>query len=127
VVYTGTHDNPTLREFLDGKTDPELRYMRWWTGADTREELHWAMIRETYKSPAGQVLIPLQDILGLGQEGRIVFQDACEKSWRWKLADADSLSEELAEKMRRLAVLTGRLETDEKEFDSFLNPKGGLA
>ncbi len=126
VVYTGTHDNPTLKEFLAGKTDKELRYMRWWTRAGSREELRWAMIREAYKSPADQVIIPIQDILGLGQEGRMVFQDSIEKSWCWRLADASMLSDDLAKKMRRLAVLTGRLDADEKEFDSILNEKEGL-
>jgi len=116
VIYTGTHDNPTLKEFLEEKTEQELRYMKWWTGKNTKEELHWALIEETYKSHANQAIIPIQDILGLGKEARIVFHNDYNKSWLWKMQNLDMLNKQLAEKMRRLAVLTGRIDSDEKEF-----------
>ena len=121
VVYTGTHDHPSLKEFLEQKEDEELRYMMWWTGKSTREELRWALIEEAYKSPAKQVIIPLQDILGLGEESRMVFPIECERSWKWRLSDRNMLSNEVAGRLKRLAILTGRSEVeDEQEFFSYL-------
>lgn len=121
VVYTGTHDHPTLKEFLDQKTEEELRYMMWWTRKNTREELRWALIEEAYKSPARQVIIPLQDILGLGEEARMVFPMDYERSWKWRIPNSTMLSSEIAGKMKRLAVLTGRSETEtEQEFFNYL-------
>lgn len=121
VVYTGTHDNCTLKEYLDRKSDEELAYLRWWTKRNTREELAQAMIEEAYKSPANQVIIPLQDILGLGEEARMVYTDDYERSWLWRLEDISMLSQETAGKMKALAVLTGRFPFEEKEFGKYLN------
>lgn len=124
VVYTGTHDNPTLKEFLAQSTDEELGYIKWWTGKDTREELRWALIEEAYKSPANLILIPIQDILGLGQEGRMVFSDDYERSWKWRISDKSMLTKELAARLKRLAVLTGRWETkEEEEFAWYLESR----
>lgn len=117
VVYTGTHDHPALKEFLEKKTEEELRYMMWWTGKSTREELRWALIEEAYKSPAKQVIIPIQDILGLGEEARMVFPTEYERSWKWRICGMDMLSSEIAERLRKLAVLTGRNQVkDRQEF-----------
>lgn len=112
VIYTGTHDNPTLKEFLDQKTEEELRYMMWWTGKNTREELQWAMIEEAFKSPARYVIIPMQDILGLGQEARMVYQIDYERSWKWRMSDMSLLDGETACRLKKLAVLTGRAEVN---------------
>lgn len=121
VVYTGTHDHPTLKEFLEQKTEEELLYMMWWTGKNTREELRWALIEEAYKSPARQVIIPLQDILGLGEESRMVFAVEYERSWKWRVSGMDMLSSEIAGRLKRLAVLTGRSEVkDGQEFLHYL-------
>ncbi len=118
VVYTGTHDHPTLKEFLEQKTEKELRYMMWWTGKSTREELRWALIEEAYKSPARQVIIPIQDVLGLGEESRMVYPAEYERSWKWRISSMDMLSGEIAERLKKLAILTGRDEV--KDGQGFL-------
>lgn len=115
VIYTGTHDNPTLKSFLGDKTDKELRYMRQWTGKNSREDLRWALIEEAYKSVADHVIIPLQDFLGLGDEARVCFPDDYENSWKWRIKDSAVLSEALAYKIKKLAVLTGRYWLKEEE------------
>jgi len=128
VVYTGTHDTPTLKEFLDKKTDQELRYMSWWTHTYTREGLHGALLEEAYKSPANRVIIPLQDLLGLGSEARMVFTDDYERSWKWRLPSLDAFDSSVCRRFKRLAVLTGRCAVkDEAEFEQYLeleNKKG---
>lgn len=108
VVYTGTHDNPTLKAFLESKTDQELDYMKWWTGKRGREALRWALIGEAYKSVADHVIIPLQDFLGLGDEARVCFPEDYNRSWKWRLEDSSMLDEGLARRIKKLAVLTGR-------------------
>ncbi len=115
VVYTGTHDHPTLKTFLEKKTEEELQYMKWWTGKRTRSELRWALIEEAYKSVADQVMIPVQDILGYGEEARLVFTEEPERSWKWRIKSLAEFSEEAALRMKKTAVLTGRYE-DAKEM-----------
>lgn len=120
VVYTGTHDNATLKEYLDQKSEDELAYLKWWTKRNTKEELAWAMMEEAYKSSANQVIIPIQDILGLGEEGRMVYTDDCERSWLWRLNDISLLNRETARRMKALAVLTGRIPFEAEEFEGYL-------
>lgn len=121
VVYTGTHDNVTLKEFFEKKSEKELAYLTWWTKKSNKEELIWAMIEEAYKSSANQVMIPLQDILELGEEGRMVYTDECERSWLWRLKNISQLSQEAAGRLKALAVLTGRFPFEEKEFEQYLD------
>lgn len=116
AVFTGTHDHPTLKEFLGQKKEAELQYLKWWTGKSGEEMLRWALIEEAYKSPACQVFVPIQDLLGMGSEARMVFTNDPERSWKWRLADIDMLSVDLAEKVRALAVLTGRYPAEKAEF-----------
>lgn len=121
VIYTGTHDNPTLREFLAEKSDKELRYMRWWLRTDTREKLHWALIEEACKSPANRAIFPLQDFLGLGEEARMAYSDDYERSWKWRLPSLETLDKDVCRRLKRLAVLTGRYGVaDEQEFTRYL-------
>lgn len=117
VIYTGTHDNTTLKTLLEARTDKELRYLQWWTGQKSRRELREALIREAYKSVADQVIIPIQDLLGLGDEARMCFPDNYEKSWRWRLADLSVLDKKLSLRLKRLAVLTGRYPEEDRFCD----------
>lgn len=117
VVYTGTHDNATLKEFLAQKTDEELQYIRWWTRKSTRKELHWALIEECCKSPANLAIIPIQDMLELGGEARMVYSDDYERSWKWRLSGLEQFDDNICRRMKKIAVLTGRCKVeDEKEF-----------
>lgn len=121
VVYTGTHDNPTLKTFLEEKSSRNLRYMHWWTHTRTREELHGALLKEAYKSPANRAIIPLQDFLGLGGEAQMVYSEDYERSWKWRLSSLDALDWQLSRRLKRLAVLTGRCAAkDEAEFAMYL-------
>lgn len=124
VIYTGTHDHLPLKDYLKNKSDEELRYIRWWTGKTTLEDLHWAFIAEAYKSVANQVVIPMQDILEAGGESRMVFQDDYNRSWKWRMKDLSVLTPNLAGRLKKLAVLTGRFPVTEKEFFAYLDGAG---
>ncbi len=80
VVYTGTHDNDTTvgwwtagagdstRSAADvaKERDYAMRYLNT-DGTD----IHWVLIRTALASVANTVLVPMQDILGLGGEARM--------------------------------------------------------
>ena len=70
VVYTGTHDNDTTRAYFEKemKKDGDIyehaqMYLNYF-GDNILSEL----IRAAYASVAAIVIIPMQDILGLGKE-----------------------------------------------------------
>jgi 4-alpha-glucanotransferase len=86
VVYTGTHDNPTTREWFEALTDREKRSI--WTYLRRSEgEIREAapeLIRLAWSSPAALAIAPLQDLLNLGSEGRMNVPGRANGNWRWR-------------------------------------------
>lgn len=108
VVYTGTHDNDTIRGWYDGLPPESLALI----DESLREygivedEPHWALIRLAFASPARLAMIQAQDVLGLGNEGRMN-QPGTAGGWGWRL---DALpSEDLARKLRSATEAAGRI------------------
>jgi 4-alpha-glucanotransferase len=87
VVYTGTHDNDTLRGWLSEKASKlELGFIdRYCAGSG--EDRVAALIAEALKSVARWAVIPMQDILGLGNEARMNTPSTLGgRNWAWRMA-----------------------------------------
>ena len=93
VCYTGTHDNDTLRSFYDWElaNNPHKKgYIEHIIGKQTsREEFHWDMVEYALQSKAETVIIPMQDILGLGYEARINTPGTIGNNWVWRLRQGE--------------------------------------
>lgn len=74
AAYTGTHDNETLAGLLAHKSDDDLEYMMTYLKASKREDLVWNAIDALYNSSAAKVIIPVQDVMSLGNESRICYE-----------------------------------------------------
>lgn len=106
VVYTGTHDNDTARGWwkkLDGESKERVHD---YLGTDGRD-IHWALIRAAYTSVADRAIVPLQDAFGLGSEARMNTPGRPHGNWTWRATER-AFTKELAAKLQRLALLTGR-------------------
>ena len=103
VVYTGTHDHPTAREWFESLPPSRRRA----TGLDLAEP-HWSLIRLALSSRAALALIPLQDVLGLGGEARLNIPGRSRGNWLWRLC-RDALTDELATRLRAETERSGRL------------------
>ena len=73
--------------------------------------VEWSLIRIAYASVARTVIVPLQDIFGLGSEARMNVPGKAAGNWSWR-ADKGAFTEDAAARLRRLAELTGRVPTD---------------
>lgn len=87
VVYTGTHDNNTIRGWFDRDAKPEQKkklfdYLEHKVPAD---QLHWELIQLAMSSVGKLVIIPMQDILGLDEHARMNRPAAFRNNWRWRL------------------------------------------
>lgn len=107
VVYTGTHDNDTLCGWFHS-ANPEtqssvLRYL----ARTQADELHWQCIRLAFSSIATLAVIPLQDVLGLGSEGRMNLPGQPQGNWRWRYLP-DALRPELGARLAELSIIYGR-------------------
>lgn len=112
VAYTGTHDNDTVIGWWHstGAGDSirtqedvakEMNYARRYLNTEGRE-INWVMIRALMASVADTVLFPLQDVLGIGSEGRMNLPGTPSGNWRWRFRSGDLLPE-MARRLKQLA------------------------
>lgn len=98
LAYTGTHDNQTIAGWLEelgqaGRDDlsKNLSHMGF-----KDEELWQKVAHYTLSLPCNWVILPLQDILGIDNSGRINTPATIgSPNWEWKLEDYSSLSDTL--------------------------------
>ncbi len=107
VAYSGTHDNDTLQGYLDSMPESERAYLLDYCGASSREGAVSAVIRTLLASVARLAVFPMQDLLGIGGEGRINTPGRAEGNWSWRLP-ADYLDHFDREKYLYLNRLFGR-------------------
>ena len=70
VFFSGTHDNQTLKGFLESQGD-----------STAPKEI----LKELLESHAAAVIFPVQDILGLGDEARINVPGVPTGNWKWQM------------------------------------------
>jgi 4-alpha-glucanotransferase len=106
VAYTGTHDNDTTQG--------------WWNTANTATKSAvealvgnvnghpvWPLIRATEGSVAELAVVPVQDLLELGSEGRMNTPSVGAGNWGWR-APEGSWAAEIAARMAAIAEVTDR-------------------
>ncbi len=89
VAYTGTHDNETLLGWWHALDDDARSRAADALNADVAH-MPWSVIEATLHSHARLAVLPLQDVLGLGNEARMNVPGRCEGNWRWRV-ESDAL------------------------------------
>ena len=110
VVYTGTHDNQTIRGWIDEMNvkDRALAYGYLNLYDRKTEVLYKDFIRLALSSVADTAIIPMQDYLGLGAEARLNTPSTLGNNWRWRLKPGQ-FTQNLVIEMHSLAKVYGRL------------------
>lgn len=110
VVYTGTHDNDTVKGWYQSISSADRRLSVEYIGNEKTElsDIHWDFIRLALSSVADLAVIPIQDYLGLGPEARINIPSTVGKNWEWRLSEGE-ITDALLKKIRRMTALYGRL------------------
>ncbi len=106
VVYTGTHDNPTTASWYRDLSEATRRQVESYCSAHGLE-IPWAMIRLAHHSAADLAIIPVQDLLALGDDGRMNTPGTLGGNWQWRLKEG-ALTPELAERLGQLTAESGR-------------------
>jgi 4-alpha-glucanotransferase len=110
VVYTGTHDNPTTREWYEDLPDAERRNL--WSylkrpGGQSGDAAP-ALMDLAWSSPAALAVAPLQDLLKLGREARMNVPGRAAGNWSWR-ATEDMLSLSAFRWLQELSKTTNRV------------------
>lgn len=107
VVYTGTHDNDTVRGWIGTADDAALAQARQLLGFDKPEDGPAAFVRAVLASRADTAMIPMQDVLGLGGWARMNRPGTIGNNWLWRMAPGAD-TPELAQRLRRENEATNR-------------------
>ncbi len=109
VVYTGTHDNNTVRGWFmeEASEETKEKFFGYLGKKITADEVSWTMVRLAFQSKAQMAIIPLQDLLSLGSSARINKPATTQGNWKWRLT-MESLDEDLSVKLTSLTHLTQR-------------------
>jgi len=86
-VYTGTHDNSTVRGWFekDARKEEKEKLFAYLGRKVGVQGISEAMVRLAMMSVAGTSIIPMQDVLGLGNEARMNVPGGRGSYWRWRL------------------------------------------
>lgn len=116
VVYTGTHDNDTLLGYIQPLLKEDLKEDKMNEGkiikkiiSDNSKDLNWTMIEYCLRSGGNLAIIPLQDLLGLDNSGRMNTPGTISnENWSWRF-DSFELTNDIIRKMRSITSRTKRI------------------
>lgn len=88
VAYTGTHDNDTSSGVFEDFKDYETKFYREYSWASDNKFAH-NLIKMVFASCANTAIIPLQDLLELGKDGRMNTPGTIGTNWEWRFEFKD--------------------------------------
>lgn len=108
-VYTGTHDNNTTSGWYahDLNRESKKRLCQYMGKYVDDSNVCENMIRLAYSSVARTAIVPMQDVLGLGEETRMNSPATTRNNWTWRMMP-DSFTENLVNGLLDLAKIYGR-------------------
>jgi len=109
VVYTGTHDNDTVRGWYERVPEKDKAFYRRYLDRDG-SIVSWDMIRGVWSSVAVFGLAPMQDFLNLGNEARMNYPGNPSGNWMWRMS-TNTQTPELQAKIKELNYLYSRMNT----------------
>ena len=107
VVYTGTHDNNTTAGWIHELSARDRKFAKDYLNVSQNKKIPDAMIRTALMSVAETVVIPMQDYLEVGEEGRINMPSTVGRNWTWRMQEG-TCTKELVAHIRDLTSIYGR-------------------
>jgi 4-alpha-glucanotransferase len=109
VVYTGTHDNATTREWYENLNEDQRHNVWSYFGRGPGEsaEVAPALMRLAWSSVAALAIAPLQDLLNLGRGSRMNVPGQAGGNWRWRVTE-DAMSPQAFEWLRAVTQQSKR-------------------
>lgn len=109
VAYGGTHDNDTLVGYFTSLQSWELGYIREYMECreGTIEDLVDKVFKTAYESVARVVIFQMQDVLKIGNIGRMNLPSSMGTNWRWRMTKGQFAPDKV-ERLRYLCDIYGR-------------------
>ncbi len=84
IVYTGTHDNDTTESWYRSLARKDRDVVKSYINAQKSQNISTALIRLAWASVAKIAIVPLQDLLALGNESRMNIPGQEKNNWQWR-------------------------------------------
>ena len=112
IAYTGTHDNDTVRGWIETTgTKEQVENAVKYLNLTEEEGYNWGIIRGIWSSVANVSIAQMQDFLNLGNEARTNLPSTLGKNWRWRVKKG-ACTDELAQKIYDITERYGRLKEE---------------
>jgi 4-alpha-glucanotransferase len=111
VVYTGTHDNDTVKGWYERVSPQSRDFCRRYL-ARGGNDLSWDFIRAIWSSVAMFAIAPMQDFLSLGNEARMNYPGNPSGNWSWRMRP-NAFNQNLVSRISEINYLYSRKNIDE--------------
>jgi 4-alpha-glucanotransferase len=108
VVYTGTHDNETVRGWFSNASEDERRHVLSYLNVEDGENIAWDLIRLGFAAVADTAVATLQDLMDLDNQARMNFPGKPSGNWQWRY-ETHMLTDDIAQRLAALTELYGRV------------------
>ena len=87
VIYTGTHDNDTARGFWDHATEDQKKKGAQQLKLQADDDVVGKMLEAVWAAPCRRAIVPMQDLLRIGSEGRMNSPGLVGGWWGWRMTE----------------------------------------
>ena len=108
VFYTSTHDCNTAKGWFEKEVKDKQAVFDYIGRKVSAEQMHWELIRLAMSAVSYLVIIPLQDILGLGREARMNVPATTKGNWKWRF-ERGQITGQITKKLAKLTHIFGRI------------------
>ena len=106
VVYTGSHDNDTMRGWFEAASEKDQNYSLSYVDGHL-EDVAWGFLRAAIASVADYAVLPAQDLLDLPKTARMNTPSTLGGNWAWR-AKTGQFNQALANRLAAMTKLYGR-------------------
>ena len=108
IVYTGTHDNDTILGWTETGSENEVKNAMKYLKVESKEEVGPAMMKAALESKAFVCILTMQDLIGLGHEGRMNTPSTVGDNWKWR-ATEKQITKKIAAWLKKASADAGRI------------------
>ncbi len=108
VVYTGTHDNDTIKGWIKTAFPEDVSFALDYYKIKKKSALREAMILSAMNSKANTCILTMQDLIGLGSEARMNTPSSVGLNWQWR-ALPNQINKEIADWLKDITIASDRV------------------
>ena len=107
VVYTGTHDNDTIKGWMGDANPDDIKYAMEYLRISDKSQLCKELMITGLSSVSNTCILTMQDLIGLGSEARMNIPSTVGNNWKWR-ATENQITDDIAAWLLKYTKLYNR-------------------